>query len=298
MSAAHEILRIFAGDRSADSAVPPSGATGHLTTLAAAAMAFLAVLAVAGALAADRLAERWSGALAGTATLELPVRPDKADAAAERARMVLMQVPGIVSVRRLESEETAALLAPWIGDSALLEALDLPVLLAVREDPSLDPEALRLRLEGEVPGALYHRHGVWRDTIASIATRLSWLSLGFLAITLGVTGVVVTLAARASLAMNARVIETLRLLGAQDSYIARAFVRRFTLRSLAGALAGTLAGVAVLLALPAGAGATIFRLAPVGAAGWAAVALVPPVAAALAFVATRRAALRVLRRIR
>ena len=37
----------------------------------------------------------------------------------------------------------------------------------------------------------------------------------------------ITLAARAALATNAEVIRVLRLVGAKDSYIARAFVRRF-----------------------------------------------------------------------
>ena len=48
----------------------------------------------------------------------------------------------------------------------------------------------------------------------------------------------ITLAARAALAANAEVIRVLRLVGAKDSYIARAFVRRFTLRTLAGAAVG------------------------------------------------------------
>ncbi len=53
----------------------------------------------------------------------------------------------------------------------------------------------------------------------------------------------ITLAAQAALAANDPVIRVLRLIGARDSYIARAFVRRFTLRALAGAALGTLAGM-------------------------------------------------------
>ena len=48
----------------------------------------------------------------------------------------------------------------------------------------------------------------------------------------------ITLAANAALATNAQVIRVLRLIGARDTYIARAFVRRFTLRALSGAAVG------------------------------------------------------------
>jgi cell division transport system permease protein len=46
-----------------------------------------------------------------------------------------------------------------------------------------------------------------------------------------------------------QVIRVLRLVGARDAYIARAFVRRFTLRALTGAAGGhraAMAGVALL----------------------------------------------------
>ena len=47
-------------------------------------------------------------------------------------------------------------------------------------------------------------------------------------------------ATEAALAANEQVIRTLRLVGARDGYIARAFVRRFTLRAFSGAALGTL----------------------------------------------------------
>ena len=59
-----------------------------------------------------------------------------------------------------------------------------------------------------------------------------WLSIVLIGATMAA---MITLAANASLAANAQVIRVLRLVGARDSYIARAFVRRFTLRALAGA---------------------------------------------------------------
>ncbi len=290
-------LRLLRREPTADATVPPSGATGYLTGAAATAMAFLAVCALALALAANRTAERWSVLLAGSATLELSGPTATEDA--RRAVTILRQTEGIASAEALTPEATAGLLEPWIGEAELLEALDLPVLIAVEETPTLDRAALDNRLKGELPGALYHRHTDWRARIEDATTQIRGLATAVLAIALTVMGIVVTIAARASLAMHVRVIETLRLLGATDAYIARAFVRRMTLRTLSGALVGTAVGIALVLALdfgggPQGAG----TLRPTGAAGWIALLAIPPAAAVIAFAATRAAAFRVLARIR
>ena len=107
------------------------------------------------------------------------------------------------------------------------------------------------------------------------------------------------LGAQAALASNRQVIRVLRLVGARDAYIARAFVRRFTLRSLIGAGIGTAFGLLAILALPRGAGSTSV-LANLGFSGgsWAVPVLIPLLAAATAFVATRIAAYRTLRELR
>jgi len=92
------------------------------------------------------------------------------------------------------------------------------------------------------------------------------------------------------------VIRVLRLVGARDAYIARAFVRRFTLRAAGGAAAGTAAGMLAVALLPSTdiAGGFLTGLGFRGA-GWLWPLLVPPFAAAAAFAATRAASLRTLR---
>jgi cell division transport system permease protein len=108
----------------------------------------------------------------------------------------------------------------------------------------------------------------------------------------------ITLAAQASLAANVQVIRVLRLVGARDSYIARAFVRRFTVRAGLGAVIGVVLGVGALQMMPqesVDAGfATQFGF--VGA-GWIWPLVIPLLAAIVAFVATRWAALRRLKEL-
>ena len=108
-------------------------------------------------------------------------------------------------------------------------------------------------------------------------------------------GGMITLAANAALATNAQVIRVLRLIGARDTYIARAFVRRFTLRALSGAAAGTAAGMLAVAALPSAdaAGGFLTGLGFQGV-GWLWPLVLPPLAAVVAFAATRFAAFRKL----
>ncbi len=107
-----------------------------------------------------------------------------------------------------------------------------------------------------------------------------------------------TLAANAALATNAQVIKVLRLVGARDSYIARAFVRRFTLRTFGGAAAGTVLGVIAVASLPRAdeAGGFLTGLGFSGT-GWLWPLAIPPFAAIVAFWATRAAAFRTLREV-
>jgi len=107
---------------------------------------------------------------------------------------------------------------------------------------------------------------------------------------------VITRLAYALQAANAQVIEVLRLVGARDTYIARAFVRRFTIRALIGAGAGTLAGMLAVLLLPSAAAEGGF-LTGLGFQGrhWLWPLAIPALAAVVGFTATRLAALRSLR---
>ncbi|MEO1952352.1 MAG: cell division protein FtsX, partial [Thioclava sp.] len=75
--------------------------------------------------------------------------------------------------------------------------------------------------------------------------------------------------------------------------------RRFTTRGLIGAVAGTVLGMLAVALLPSteAAGGFLTGLGFSGAA-WLWPLIIPPIAAIVAFAATRFAALRMLRRLR
>lgn len=293
-------IALLLGQTRADRVVPPSGYTATLTTFTAAAMAFLAVFALALSLATGRLADRWAGALAKTATVRISAPADQIDAQTKRVLDVLEQTPGVEFARALPADETRALLEPWIGPDLPIESLPIPQLVEITEgDQGFDAENLRLRLQGEAPGAVLDDHLRWRKPLITAAGRIRLLGLLSLILIGGATAAMIALAARAALAANGQVIRTLRLIGARDSYIARAFVRRFTLRALTGAAVGTLVGTAAVALLPPASEEGAF-LTGLGFQGveWLYPLAIPPLAAIVAFAATRFAAIRTLRAVR
>ncbi len=283
-----------------DRIVPPTGFTAQLTLFAAAAMAFLAVFALALALATGRLADRWASELAGSVTVRVSAPLDEQATATQATMQILATTPGAGQPRLLPADEVAALLTPWFGPDMPVDALPVPSLIELpiaAED--FDPQGLRLRLEAEAPGATLDDHTEWRRPLVTAANRLRMMGIVSLLLIGAASASMITLAAKAALAANGQVIRVLRLIGARDITIATAFVRRFTKRAAVGATVGTLFGMAGIAMLPGmdAAGGFLTGLGFQGW-GWLLPLLIPVVAAAVGFFATRWAALKMLGSVR
>lgn len=295
-----DLLALLRGETQADRIVPRTGQTARLTLAVSGAMAFLAVFALALSLATGRLADRWSAALAQSSTIRLSAPPAEMEAQTQAILTLLAQTPGIASARALSDAEQRALLEPWFGPDLPVADLPVPRLIELVETPEgYDALGLRQRLSAEAPGAVLDDHTRWRRPLVEAADRLRLLGWVSLALILGSTAAMITLAAQAALASNEQVLRVMRLVGARDSYIVRAFVRRFTRRALIGAAVGAALGMLAIALLPAATeeGAFLTGLGFQGAA-WLLPLAIPPMAAFTAFWATRIAAFRTLRGLR
>lgn len=292
-----QLLELLMGDPQADRVVPPTGMTARLTVFVSAVMTFLAVITLAVTVTTARVADLWAQDLAQSATLRLPADPQTADALLLAALDVLETTPGIASVRALTAQEQEALLAPWFGPDLPIDSLPVPQLIEVIADrDGYDADGLRARLVAQVPGAVLDDHTAWRAPLIAAADRvrlMTWLVMGVIAAAIAA---MITLAAQASLAANGQVIRVLRLVGANDTYIARAFVRRYTLRAASGAVFGVVMGVLALMLLPQGdpAQGVLMNIGFTGA-GWLLLLPLPFLSAIVAFLATRAAAFRRLK---
>jgi cell division transport system permease protein len=297
VSVFRDVAALIRPDAQADRVVPRTGQSARLTVFTSSAMAFLAVFALALSLASGRLADRWSSALAQSSTIRLSAPPGEIEAQTRAVLAVLEQTPGIESARTITDAEQRALLEPWFGPDLPIGDLPVPRLIEIVETADgYDATGLRQRLAAEAPGSVLDDHTRWREPLADAAGRLRLLGNVSLILIAGAMGALITLAAQAALSANAPVIRVLRLVGARDAYIARAFVRRFTVRALSGAAVGTAFGMAGVALLP-GSSETASFLTGLGFSGaaWLLPVIIPPLAAVVAFFATRIAAYRTLR---
>lgn len=293
------ILEVLSGDSNADRVVPPSGFTARLTTFSAAAMAFLIVFVLALSLAMGRLAAHWTLELDNTSTIRISAPESQMVPQSEAVLEVLRTTPGIASARVISDAEQRKLLEPWFGPDLPIDNLPIPRLIEVLEEGSgPDFFGLKLRLSAEAPGAVLDDHTRWRRPLVIAATQLRILGLVSILLIMGSMAAMITLAAQSALAANGQVIDVLRLLGARDVYIARAFVRRFTLRAMFGAGAGTLLAMIGVLVMPDATEEGMFLMG-LGFQGWHWILpfLVPPLVAFMAFWATRWAAFHTLSRV-
>ncbi len=291
-------FKFLFGSRASDRIVPPRGNSAWLTFSAALAMAFIAVFALALSMAVGRVADRWSLELAQTATVRIVAPIEEINAQTEAALNALRTTPGIATAEILDDAAQAELLAPWLGEDLPINSLPLPRLIEVTvigDGPDINN--LKLRLLSEAPGAVFDDHSKWRQPLRNAARQLRLMAVASLGLVFVTTVIIVTLAANAALASSASIIKTLRLIGATDSYIARAFVRRITFRTMAGAIVGTVLAMLIMLPYPALEGATeIMTSLSFSGWQWAIPVIIPILAAITAFSATRFAAARHLRR--
>lgn len=291
------LLGLFSQESQRDRVVPPTGVTANLTQFTSAVMGFLMVFALAMSLAASRLADHWSDALARSATLKISATSEQLDPQVDKALAILKTTPGVAQASLLDLDEQRRLLEPWFGPDVPIELLALPALIDIREDnQGFDSENLRLRLLADVPGAVLDDHSRWRRPLVIAAGRLSTLGWLTILLIMGASAAMITLAAHAAMSANAQVISVLRLIGATDAYIASAFVRRFSLRALSGAAIGCIAaGCAVYFLTEDEDKLSI--LTGIGFHGleWLWLLFIPLLIGVVAFLATRQAAKKVLR---
>lgn len=231
--------------------LPGTGWTAPIVTFAAATMAFLAVLTLAAAMAADMLAAQWRADLAGIATVRIIGTEDEIAEKLPPVLEILRTTPGIRQVWVLSDEEQQALVAPWLGERVDLADLPAPRLIDVELDEAgPDTEALQGRLDLTVSGVIYDDHAAWRAPLVSAARGLERLALIATLLILLTAAGMIAFAARATLSANRQVIETLRLVGAEDGFIANAFVQRLAVRAAIGGLIGAITGGIAIALLP------------------------------------------------
>ena len=264
-----------------------------------AVLCFFACVTAVAALAADRAAGGWTAQLQGSATvLVRPKGGETADAAAARAAEALADVKGVREARALEKEKAAALLEPWLGKGVLADDLPMPRLVTLDLDPDHPPSAAALEnaLKAKDVDATVDDHSLWVRDIVRAGTWARAAALAVFALTALAAAAVIAFAARAVLASRREIVEVLHASGAQDGFIAGLLAKRFAAMAFVAGVGGALpaAGIAAAARI-AGGGAGLTPVLPVAWLDLAALLPCPALAAGVAALAARSAAMRLLK---
>jgi len=215
-------------------------------------MAFLAALAIASVLLAERTAAGWREGLVGRMTVQiLPVGGATPQNEADAALELLRGTPGIARAAELSNADTMALVEPWLGNDAVISDLPFPRVIDVDVTPgtSVDSTALAERLKQVAPHAVLDDHSRWIDRLRNTAGAIVWSALAVLALIAVATAATVAFATRAGLATHREIVMLLHLMGAHDRFIASAFERHYFTAALVAGAIGMLAAAILFLAV-------------------------------------------------
>lgn len=215
-------------------------------------MAFLLSLVFVGSISMSSSLNQWNLGSAGRLTIELPLHNvQNPDALIREVIATLQKMPGVAQINPVDNQEIVKLIQPWVGQVNLLQDLTLPALIDVDMKPegNISVSDIVSLLKQLSPGVRIEEHSHWQYMLEKL--RLSLEIMGYLFISLIAVTVMVTitLITRSSLATHSSIIDVLRLVGANNSYIARKFQTRAFWLAIKGGTWG------VIIALP-----TIFLL--------------------------------------
>ncbi len=267
-------------------------------------MVYLAVLALAGTLVLNALAERWDRDVTGTLTVQIPpgAGPRDDEVRLRAAVSIFREMPGVAYAEPLDQGRLMALLEPWLGGMEATADLPLPQLIDVALAPDAKPDiaALSRRLAAAVPGATIDDHSIWLSRLVRMVRAVEALA-GAILVLIGVTTVgTVVFTTRTGLAVHQEAIEVLHLIGAQDAYIARQFASRAMALGVRGGVAGLALAVPTLLGigfLSTRLEAGLLPRLTLTAEHWLALAVLPLAAALIAMLTARFTVMRTLARM-
>jgi cell division transport system permease protein len=267
-------------------------------------MVYLAVLALAGTLVLNTLAERWDRDVSGTLTVQISpgAGPRDDEARLHTALAMFRELPGVAYAEPLDQGSLMALLEPWLGDMEATADLPLPQLIdvALTPDAELDIAALSRRLAATVSGATIDDHSIWLARLVGMVRAVEALAGAILVLICVSTVGTVIFTTRTGLAVHREAIEVLHLIGAQDTYIARQFASRAMALGLRGGVVGLALAVPTLLGigfLSARLEAGLLPRLTLSVEHWLALAILPLAAALIAMLTARFTVMRTLARM-
>lgn len=233
--------------------VPPASVSGRALTVVIAIMCFLACLTSGAVYMVHSSASAWFEDIASEVTVQVsPTEAADLEKTVTLVSLFLAKQPGIARVRPLGPEDSARLLEPWLGNTAALEAVPVPRLIAVEIDRSAPPDlgAIRQALESNFTGVTLDDHRRWQAEIRTVTRSMALGGFAVLALVAAATMATIVSATRSAMASNREIVEVLHFVGAGEKFIAHEFEKHFLAVGIRAGLVGAGAATVAFLVLP------------------------------------------------
>jgi cell division transport system permease protein len=245
--------------------VPVESAGGQALAAVIAILTFLAALCASGAELVAASSAQWRSDIAREVTIQIrPNAQRSIEADVERAVALARQTPGVEQAQAFSREESERLLEPWLGTGLDFNDLPVPRLIVIKLEENARPDfaPLRKALQEQVPGATLDDHALWVSRLSTMANTIIGVGIFLVVLVLVAAGLAVVFATRGAMAGNREVVDVLHFVGANDTFIASEFQRRFFRLGLRGSAVG--AGVALILTTILGFLTEAWRASPAG----------------------------------
>ncbi|MCY0092486.1 cell division protein FtsX [Hoeflea ulvae] len=231
--------------------VPPINVSGRALMVVIAIMSFLCAITLGAVTMVQEKAEAWQGDISREITIQIkPADGLDMEAALTQVRSIVLSFPGALSADIVDRASTARLLEPWLGEGFDMDELPVPRLVIVTIDENAPPDfaTIRQTLADAVPAATLDDHRAWASRLISMARITVFIGVGVLSLMFATTMLTVIFATRGAMDGNRHIVEVLHFVGAETSFIASEFQKRFLLIGLKGAaFGGGVAAAAYLL---------------------------------------------------
>lgn len=212
-------------------------------------MTYLLLLAATVSISLGQLSNKWISGLENTMTIEIPA----SDSSTKQSEVVLekiLEIKGVKTARIVSKSDMSDMLSPWLGtDKSILNDLPLPILLTVELEKKAPPTIKNIQdtINSLAPSAIVDSHEAWLVDLLKLTNGLQLTALIVFGMILCVTGMVIAGAVRSRMAMHQRELELLHIIGANDSYISRQFIKYILFQTFKGLGFGFLGGVITLI---------------------------------------------------
>lgn len=210
-------------------------------------MVFLLSMVFVGSFSVSSSLSQWNLGSASRLTIEVPLHSvENPNILIENILATLQKVPGVARIKLVDNQEVLKLLQPWVGQVNLLQDLTLPALIDVDMKPEASANVTEITsvLQTFSPGIRIEEHSQWQHMLEKLRLSLEVMGYLFISLIAATVMITITLITRSSLATHASIIDVLRLVGANNSYIAHKFQQRAFWLALKGGMWG------VIIALP------------------------------------------------